>query len=121
MIITISKLTQLDACAEGISWFHGTFGDAFDFGEWTAEKQAGVLMDPDGRKYWGWAVDNGLIPSWSMHGWDLRGVDLREADLREADLSGANLREANLSGANLRGANLLGVDLRGVDLSWAKR
>ena len=91
------------------------FGGVWDYGEWTPEVQAGVLMS-DLRKYLGWLWETGIVPQWSMAGWNLEDADLRHADLWGADLWGANLRNASLRHADLRGANLRHADLRGANL-----
>ena len=119
MKITIEQLKDANACWDGIDWFRENFGEAYEISEWTPAQQAGILMDPAGRKFFGWAVRQKLIPAWSMAGADLRGADLHMADLIGSDLHGADLRGANLSGSNLIGSDLRGADLRGANLSGA--
>ena len=89
--------------------------------DWTVAKQIGVLMHPNLRKYWGWAVRNGIIPSHSMRGWDLRWADLREADLRDADLRDADLSYSWTTWAKFDGARLEGTRCYGMyprDMTW---
>ena len=124
MRITLNQIHESGACSSGVDWFRETFGDAYEIAEYTPVQQAGILMDPTGRKFFGWAVAAGLIPIWSMNMWDLRGAnlsgtDLSGASLYGASLSGADLYGANLYGASLYGASLSGANLRGTDLSGA--
>jgi hypothetical protein len=125
--ITVAQLREKGACASGIKEFTDQYGEEAEI-EWTAETQVDFIKSPL-RKYFGWAVDNNLIPMWSMRGANLRGAnleganlwgaDLRGANLEGADLEGANLEGADLRGANLWGANLEGADLRGANLEGA--
>lgn len=110
MKITIQQLEELGACDPGKDMFlvHARDG-VLDLGEWTREKQINLLVSSPLKKYFGWAVENALLPLWSM-----AYADLRDADLRDADLRGANLRGADLTGADLTGANLRFADLRGT-------
>jgi len=123
MKITKTLLENYNACKEGIKEFEKFFPQGFDLKNWTLEKQLEIIKS-DLRKYFGWAVFNGIIPIWSMSRADLSradlsGANLYGANLSRADLSGANLSGANLSGANLYGANLSGANLYGANLSGA--
>ena len=109
MKITLEQLKDANACGGGTDWFRDTFGEAYEIAEYTPVQQAGILMDPTGRQFFGWAVEAGLIPIWSMRKWNLYGADLNGADLNGADLRGAILYGAYLNGAYLNGANLRGA------------
>ncbi len=85
--ITTQTLKDLRACQEGIDDFVRITGGEL-ICEWTLEKQI-ELLKTDLRKWFGWAVENKLIPMWSMS-----GADLYRANLYGADLSGANLYRA---------------------------
>ena len=84
LIITTKMLEELGACQPGIDDFERITGGKLVC-EWTLEKQI-ELLKTDLRKWFGWAVNNKLLPMWSMF---------------RADLSGANLYRADLSGANV--------------------
>ena len=100
MKITVYDLESRRACKEGVDAFRSFFPHGWE-GEWDAWAQAICLMDPELRKYVGWAVEKGLISWISMAGWNLKGANLKGANLEGADLVGANLWGANLRGANL--------------------
>ena len=85
MRITIEQLQALDACKEGIAAFRNYFGEIAEQ-EWTREKQLEIINSPL-RVYFGWAVNNGLIPIWSMSDANLSGADLSRAYLSRANLS----------------------------------
>ena len=98
MKITKEMLESAGACTTGPL---DRFGGVWDYGEWTPEVQAGMLMS-DLRKYLGWLWETGIVPQWSMKKWGLKGANLRRADLRDSILMRADLRGANLRGARYR-------------------
>jgi uncharacterized protein YjbI with pentapeptide repeats len=121
---TIKKEDIEKYCKESMVDFVEYFPNGIDF-EWTKLHQWVMLYDQRLRRWWGFSVFNGLIPSWNMAFWYFRNADLSEADLRGAELSEANLSEANLwrsnlRGANLREANLWRANLREANLSEAE-
>ena len=114
MIVTLADLQGDNnlprACGRFIEQFASDIGESSTDVAWTLAAQMLMLADPFWRGGWGWAVQNGYVPAWSMS----------RADLSRADLSGANLSDADLSKANLSGANLNRADLHRADLSGAK-
>jgi len=119
MKITAELLREKYACGRGVEWFRRLFPKGLEVAEWTPMHQAMMLGDPEGRKHWGGASEEGIIPRHSMAGWRLRYADLRGADLRDADLRGADLRDADLRGADLRDADLRGAELGDADFRGA--
>jgi uncharacterized protein YjbI with pentapeptide repeats len=125
MQITIrrSDLVLHGACEPGLDWF-----DAFVK---VLEQDTDLTVNWDpfamvmaltnrGAQYWcGWAIEKGIIPSWSLAKVDLTGTNLRGANLTDANLSGADLTEADLPRAYLRRANLTGTNLTGTYLTGA--
>ena len=118
MQITTQQLIDLKACPEGIQAFKEVYGDSW-IGDWTLDRQLEVIKHDKLRRYFGWAVQNKLMPMWSMHNVDLSGANLSGACLSGACLRGACLSCANLSGANLSGACLRYADLSGANLRYA--
>jgi hypothetical protein len=102
--VTKEILEERDACKDGIDAFVKSFPNGLNLSGWTPLCQLIIIGHPELRKFWGWAVSNGLIPAWS----------LVRANLVRANLDGANLDGANLDGANLYGANLDGANLDGA-------
>jgi len=122
-MITTETLRNLNACAEGVTWFEARYPTGLEIESWTRAEQIDALLHGGGR-WLMWGVWKGLIPWWGLSGAELSGADLRGAYLTGADLSGAELRGADLSGAELSGAelsgaNLTGAELRGANLSGA--
>jgi len=127
MKIKIRRKTLVEhrACSEGLEWFDemkermGAPKNKVLVIEWDALSMVWSLTDEDSRSWVRWAINEGILPSWSLRGADLRGADLSGADLSGADLSRAILSDAYLIGADLYGAYLQGADLQGADLSGA--
>jgi hypothetical protein len=117
LTVTVARLEGLGACAEALALFREHYGDQAT-AEWTAEKQLEVLRGPLGR-YVGWAVENKLLPLWSMADANLAGANLARAYLADANLARANLAGAYLAGANLVDANLADANLAGANLARA--
>jgi uncharacterized protein YjbI with pentapeptide repeats len=115
--ITLDQLKEKRACDTGIVEFRKEFGNSVTL-DWTLTTQLKIIQGPL-RRWFGWAVHNGIIPMWSMEKANLEGLDLIGADLEGADLEGANLYRANLQGANLYRANLQETDLQGANLQGA--
>jgi len=118
--ITISteQLEELDACEKAIIEFKEYFHKDEVTLNWTPRLQLAIVKSPL-RKYIRWAVENKIIPLWSMSGANLSGANLSGANLSRANLSRANLYGANLSGADLSGAYLSRANLSRADLSRA--
>ena len=111
----LRNLKLKGACQKGLAIVDEVFEDlpddfSWEWSEWT---QGIILADPELRRFWGWAVSEGILPAWSMACANLSGADLLEADLRRADLRCADLSGANLGGANLAWADLTGAKLYG--------
>ena len=116
MKITISteQLEELDACEKAIIEFKEYFHKDEVTLNWTPRLQLAIVKSPL-RKYIRWAVENKIIPLWSMSGANLSRANLSGANLSRANLSGAYLSRANLSRADLYGADLYGAYLSGAD------
>jgi hypothetical protein len=119
VIISVTRLRELEACEGGVKAFAKAFPEGLDVSRWDASCQLGVLMHPELRRYLGWAWENGLLPRLPMAGWNLRGANLSKVNLRGAILSKANLRGTDLRKADLYGADLRKADLREADLREA--
>jgi len=125
MKIKIRRKTLVEhrACKEGLEWFDElvlSMGQEVDLEfEWDALSMVWSLTDEDSRSWVRWAINKGILPSWSLRGSNLSGANLRGADLQDANLVGADLRGADLSGAILYDANLVGADLQDANLSVA--
>ncbi len=127
MKIKIRRKTLVEhrACKEGLEWFDalkermGVPKNKVLTIQWDALAMVWSLTDEDSRRLVRWAINKGILPSWSLSDADLRGAYLFRADLSDADLRGADLRGADLSDADLRDADLRGADLSDADLSDA--
>jgi uncharacterized protein YjbI with pentapeptide repeats len=86
-MLTADKLSELGFREEVIRLFERDFPAGIDISDWTLDRQMAMLQSPVWRRYWGLAVEHGIIPAWSMRCANLEGADLKEADLRGADLS----------------------------------
>lgn len=124
MKIKIRRKTLVDhkACKKGLDWFDalkermGVPKNKVLVIEWDALAMVWSLTGKDSRSWVRWAIDEGILPSWSLSGADLRGANLIDANLIGANLRDANLRGAYLRGADIRGADLSDANLRGADL-----
>ena len=118
-VINAASLEKHGPCDEGLAAFLRAYPAGVDVSHWTILDQMMLLAHQGVRPFWGWAVEKGLIPSWSMSGAILSGADLSGADLDGADLSGADLAFADLSQSQLSGTCFRDASLHEARLDGA--
>ena len=82
MKITLRQLQDSNACQSGINEFQSKHGEVWEF-DCSLDWQIEFIKSPS-RKWFGWLVESGLVPMWSMNGANLRGADLWGANLSDA-------------------------------------
>ena len=82
IIITKDLLRQKGACDPGVLDFEREFGARWEV-EWTPDAQLEFIRGPL-RKYLGWAIQQKLLPMWSLSGANLSGANLFRANLERA-------------------------------------
>ena len=85
-MITVNKLEELGLCQDGIERYLNLHKDGIFEYEWNVEKQVSLIRSSL-RKYFGWFIEKGLLPLYSMSGTFFIRDRLDEADLRGVDFS----------------------------------
>lgn len=120
MRITLEELEKRGACKKALAAFgsiHWCKEGGWS-GEWDYQTQLGFIRSPLGF-YYGWLLNEGLIPRLPMDGENFSDEDLSRVNFGGASLVGAQFLRSRLVGTGFHGCDLRGARFDKADLTRA--